>query len=137
MSCTYISAELRRLIISRANGRCEYCLVPQNAVYSPPQPDHIIAEQHGGQTEADNLALSCLHCNRHKGPNVASVDVETNQLIFLFNPRTQLWAEHFVLEDATIRGVTAVGRITVRVLDLNAPERVEIRQTLIEGGLYP
>ncbi len=137
MSRTHIPAELRHLVINRANGRCEYCLVPQDAVFAPHQPDHIIAEQHGGETEADNLALSCLHCNRHKGPNIASVDVETNQLVFLFNPRTQVWAEHFVLQGATIRGVTAVGRITVRVLDLNAPERVEVRQTLIEDGLYP
>jgi 5-methylcytosine-specific restriction endonuclease McrA len=39
--------------------------------------DHIIAEQHGGATIADNLALACLHCHRPKGPNIASIDVET------------------------------------------------------------
>jgi len=61
MSRTHIPAELRRLVINRANGRCEYCLVPQDAIFAPHQPDHIIAEQHGGETEADNLALSCLH----------------------------------------------------------------------------
>lgn len=137
MSRTYISAELRRLVIRRAGGRCEYCLVPQDAVFSPHQPDHIIAEQHSGLTEADNLALSCLHCNRHKGPNIASIDVETNQLVFLFNPRTQIWREHFVLEGALIRPVTAVGRTTVRVLNLNSLERIEVRQMLIEDGLYP
>jgi len=43
-------------------------------VLLPHQPDHIIARQHGGQTTADNLAFACIHCNRHKGPNIASID---------------------------------------------------------------
>lgn len=36
--------------------------------------DHIIPRQHGGLTQLDNLALACLHCNRHKGPNLAGLD---------------------------------------------------------------
>jgi len=66
MSTTYIPAELRRLVYERARGRCEYCLIPETVVLVSHQVDHIIAEKHGGLTEADNLALSCA-CNKHKG----------------------------------------------------------------------
>jgi hypothetical protein len=37
---------------------------------APFQIDHIIARQHGGATELENLALACIHCNRFKGPNM-------------------------------------------------------------------
>jgi hypothetical protein len=125
------------LVTERANGRCEYCLVPQTAVFVPHQPDHIIAEQHGGQTDSDNLALACIHCNRRKGPNIASIEPLSNELTFLFNPRTQQWQEHFLLDAAAIQPLTAVGRVTINVLQLNSPERLEVRQALIEEGDYP
>jgi hypothetical protein len=32
--------------------------------------EHIIPQQHGGITSEENLALSCPHCNMHKGPNL-------------------------------------------------------------------
>lgn len=74
MSRSYIPAPIRRSVIDRAAGRCEYCLVHDEDVLLPHEPDHIIAEQHGGKTELDNLALACIHCNRRKGPNIASTD---------------------------------------------------------------
>jgi len=46
---------------------------------APFQIDHIIARQHGGKAELENLALSCIHCNRFKGPNVAGVDPDTKR----------------------------------------------------------
>ncbi len=111
--------------------------MPQDVVFAPHQPDHIVAEQHGGRTKADNLALACLHCNRHKGPNIASIDPTTKQLTQLFNPRIHAWDEHFVLDGAYIRPLTGVGRVTIQVLALNAPERLGVRQALIEEGRYP
>jgi 5-methylcytosine-specific restriction endonuclease McrA len=84
-----IPASLRRLAIERANERCEYCLVPQSASAFEHEPDHIIPMQHGGKTEADNLALACLRCNRCKGPNIGSLDPETGALVSFFNPRKQ------------------------------------------------
>ena len=69
-----IPAALRRLVTERAGGRCEYCLMPQSASAFAHEPDHIIPVQHGGKTEIGNLALACLRCNRHKGPNVGSFD---------------------------------------------------------------
>ncbi|MEH2026855.1 HNH endonuclease [Nostoc sp.] len=66
MTSDYISAELRKLIIKRASKRCEYCLIHQHLSIYTHQVDHIIAVKHSGETTEDNLALSCLSCNRHK-----------------------------------------------------------------------
>src|SRR5271166_4827055 len=51
--------------------------------------------QHGGLTVLDNLALSCLHCNRHKGPNIAGTDPRTGEVVRLFHPRNDQWSVHF------------------------------------------
>jgi HNH endonuclease len=56
---TYVSAHLRKLVIERANQRCEYCLFPQSAALFSFEMEHIIAEKHRGTTEAENLALAC------------------------------------------------------------------------------
>jgi hypothetical protein len=48
--------------------------------------DHVIAVKHGGNTSAENLALACLHCNLHKGTDLASLDPTTGLLTRLFNP---------------------------------------------------
>jgi hypothetical protein len=58
MSQTYVPAELRHLVRERAHDCCEYCLIPESATFAAHQVDHIIAEKHGGQTDADNTALS-------------------------------------------------------------------------------
>lgn len=137
MSRSYIPATLRQLVIERADKRCEYCLVHLEDVVLPHQPDHIISEQHGGETIAENLALACIHCNRHKGPNIASLDSVTKQLVPLFNPRRDIWSEHFSLDDAYIHPLTSVGRATVNLLKLNDPERIRVRQALIELERYP
>ncbi|WP_366934332.1 HNH endonuclease signature motif containing protein [Microcoleus sp. PH2017_24_DOB_U_A] len=60
MTSNSISAELRRLVIERASGQCEYCLIHEDfSIYSH-EVDHIIALKHGGKTRAENLAFSCL-----------------------------------------------------------------------------
>lgn len=137
MSRQYISPALRQRVKARANERCEYCLVREEDVLLDYQIDHIIAEQHGGQTLFENLAFSCIHCNRNKGPNIASLDLETGKIVPLFNPRVDGWYEHFRLESAYILPLTAVGRVTVQLLQLNKPERIRIRQTLIAIQRYP
>ena len=55
----------------RAGFRCEYCLIHEEDILFPHEPDHITAEQHGGPTSGENLAFACYHCNRLKGPNIA------------------------------------------------------------------
>lgn len=84
---SYIPATLRRLVYERAKGICEYCLIPEIAVLVPHEVDHIISKNHGGQTELDNLALSCALCNKHKGSDLTSVDHVTAKIIPLYHPR--------------------------------------------------
>lgn len=120
----------------RAEGRCEYCLMPQSVSAFEHKPDHIISIQHGGKTKADNLALACLRCNRRKGPNVGSFDPQTGALVPFFNPRSQMWQEHIQLDGAIIQPLTPEARVTVKILQLNNEQRVEERERLIALGLY-
>ena len=94
---TSVSERLRRQVRERAQGRCEYCLIHEEDMFYPHEPDHVIAEKHGGPTSLDNLALSCFHCNRFKGSDLASVDPTTGKIVFLFQPRSQNWNRHFRL----------------------------------------
>lgn len=88
--------------------------------------EHIVARKHGGSDNEDNLAWSCIFCNLYKGPNLASLDPDTGQLTRLFNPRQDRWEEHFRFEDASIIGITGIGRTTCWLLELNS----EILRTL-------
>jgi hypothetical protein len=134
---TYISAELRRLVIERAAGCCEYCRMRVADRLLPFEIDHVIAEKHGGATVADNFCLSCFRCNGFKGSDIASADPETGRATFLFNPRTQRWEEHFRLKGAMIEPLTPEGQVTVFLLRLNAPIQIEQRTLLIPQDLYP
>jgi hypothetical protein len=99
--------------------------------------EHIIAEKHGGETVAENLALACPYCNRFKGSDIGSLDPATGILTLFYNPRTQEWSEHFQLNEVQIVPITPEGRVTVQILQLNHPGRVEERQHLIHAGRYP
>lgn len=136
MSNTYIPSALRKLVIERAKHLCEYCLMPEKLSFATHEIDHIIAEKHGGQTNADNLALSCTLCNKYKGSDLTSIDPNTNKIVPLYHPRQDLWSEHFQLDSAKIKPLTAVGRVTVKLLQINRRERIEERLLLIEAGLF-
>ena len=125
---------IRTAIMLRAAHRCEYCRLPMDAIADPFHVDHIVARQHGGQTVLHNLALSCTHCNAHKGPNLAGIDPVTGTQVSLFNPRTDSWPEHFERRGATVRGLTSVGRASILVLAMNDPNQIELRLVLIEEG---
>ena len=137
MSLSRISAALRREVRERAKECCEYCLVAESEVVFPHEPDHLIARKHGGPTVSENLALACFDCNRFKGTDIASVDLVTGEVVSLFNPRTQLWSDHFQLEGGRIVPLTATGRVTEQLLRLNLPIRIEIRRRLAALGNYP
>lgn len=124
---------------ARAGNRCEYCLVPDAVHPWPFEIEHVIAQQHGGPTALGNLAYACLQCNRHKGPNLASIDRRTSRtrLVRLFNPRKHRWAFHFDWDGGAIVGRTPIGRVTVTIVALDLPERVELRAALLAEGLIP
>ena len=137
MNQTRILASLRREVRERAGERCEYCLLAESQAFFPHEPDHLIALKHGGETTSANLALACFDCNRFKGSDIASIDTVTSELVALFNPRTQTWSEHFRLNGGKIIPLTSVGRVTDKLLRLNLPSRVEVRERLAAMGLYP
>jgi hypothetical protein len=128
-----LATEVRR----RAAGLCEYCRIPEAAFRRPFHIEHVIARQHGGVTELDNLALACWTCNLKKGPNLTGIDPQTGRITPLFNPRSDRWGDHFALSVGTlvelgieIKGLTAVGRATVVVLGMNAEFRQVVRYQL-------
>ena len=128
---------LEREVRLRARELCEYCRLPQTSHRTKFHIDHIVAQQHQGPTTAGNLALSCSHCNLHKGTNLTGIDPSSRQIVLLFNPREQLWREHFKWDGALAVGLSACGRATVALLQMNSGIRVRIRAELIAAGLFP
>jgi hypothetical protein len=125
----------RRLVIERAGRRCEYCLVHEDSAGFPHQIDHIISRKHGGSSGIGNLAYACVLCNRYKGSDIASLD-RAGKPIRFFDPRRDIWDEHFKLNGPVIQPMTPVGEVTARVLRLNASERVIERQLWQALGQY-
>jgi hypothetical protein len=135
MSQSFIFAALRRLVRERSGDRCEYCLIPESMSFAAHWIDHIVAEKHGGKTDADNLANSCVLCNQSKGSDLTSVDPDTGEVAALFHPRRDRWTDHFRTVGGRIEPLSAVGRVTARLLHFNDPDRVEEREHLVAAGL--
>lgn len=126
---------IRAFVLRRADDRCEYCRLRQrHDRFHTFQIEHIIARQHRGGDDPQNLALACHQCTLHKGPNLSGMDPDTNQLVRLLNPRQDLWHEHFALEGIRIVGLTAIRRTTAWVLQMNSEDRLELRRVILELG---
>ncbi len=132
-----MEAALARQVWQRAHGRCEYCQVPQAADDAAFEIDHVIAQKHRGPSVSGNLCLSCFYCNSFKGSDLASLDAKTGGLAPLFNPRRHKWTTHFRWQGAHLVGRTPIGRVTVALLRINDELRVELREELIEEGVFP
>jgi hypothetical protein len=116
------------LVRERAGNRCEYCQLHQeDSPLATLHIEHIIPKKHEGSDELDNLALACIDCNLHKGSNLAGIDPDTNEVTELFHPRRQEWDAHFVWAGIIIVGQTAVGRATIRVLNMNSEDQLALR----------
>lgn len=133
---SYIPDTLRQEVIERAHGYCEYCFIHQSDSLYTHEVDHIIPEKHRGSTRSENLCLACLDCNRHKGSDFASFDPVSGQVALLYNPREQIWTEHFRLDGEHIEPLTAEGRVTVFVLKLNDEMRLRARRALIAARRF-
>jgi len=103
---------------------------PEQFTLAEHEIDHVIAVKHGGQTVAENLALCCVVCNRFKGSDIASIDPDTGQLTPLFHPRVDCWEEHFAFRNGETLALSAIGRVTVRLLQMNRATRIKERQLL-------
>lgn len=127
--------ELRQRVRHRAGNRCEYCHLPQSALpWARFHVEHIRARQHGGTDDLTNLALACRRCNAYKGPNLTAVDPDANEIALLFDPRRDLWEDHFLIVECIIVGLTPVGRATTALLNMNDPDRIQLRVELAEIG---
>jgi hypothetical protein len=130
-----ITLAQRRTVASRANYRCEYCRMPEAELLAGCEVDHVISRKHGGVAELGNLAFSCERCNRAKGTDVGSV--VAGKFIRFFNPRIDRWQDHFRLNGAHIEALTDIGEATVKLLRLNAPDRILQRRALQHANVYP
>ena len=102
--------------------------------------EHIIPRSKGGSNDESNLWLACPLCNRYKGNKTTAVDPETGKAESLFNPRTQVWTEHFRWSEdgLRIRGLTSVGRATVAALHLSDdPDALQVRSYWVLAGWHP
>ena len=134
-----ISPKIRQQVISEAQKCCEYCQTQQCLIGMPLVIDHIVPRSLGGSSDHSNLAASCYRCNQFKGAKTQGIDPKTGELVTLFNPRQQVWAEHFAwIKKATqIKGLTAVGRATVSALKLNNKDVIVSRHIWGEQNWHP
>jgi hypothetical protein len=130
---TRVSAVIREQVRTRAGERCEYCRMFEAYSQRSYHVDHILpVKRHRGSPGMENLAWACTRCNIHKSSDIASYDSITNDLTPFYNPRTQDWDIHFKVEGALIVGKTSIGRVTVRLLQMNTQHQVDTRQLLID-----
>jgi hypothetical protein len=134
-----ISNEVREAVILRAFKCCEYCKSQDK--YSPTSftIDHIIPESLDGTSELANLAYACFLCNRLKSNKLKAFDILTGKWIPLFNPRKDIWRDHFAWNEDTTKiiGITPIGRCTVKELTLNREKLIEYRECIIPFGAHP
>lgn len=135
----HVPLPMQRAVLERAKGYCEYCLLP--AAFSPSSFnfEHIIPLVKQGLTTLENLAYSCGGCNAHKRDKTESSDTLTRQLSPLFNPRTDIWSEHFEWNDDNLQmlGCTPAGRATVQLLKVNREGNINLRRLLKMAELHP
>lgn len=137
MPSSRVSKRIRDVVTKRAARRCEYCFTPLDYSPDPFAIEHIIPRSKNGTDSLDNLALACFGCNNAKYNHISGIDSATGQEVALYNPRTDIWSEHFRWEDVIITAITIKAQVTIDLLRLNRPALVNLRQLLISVGLHP
>lgn len=134
-----VSFEQRRRIAAAALQRCGYCQTQEMVAGMPFEVEHIVPRKLGGSSDDSNLWLACPRCNRFKGDRTHGLDTATRALAPLFNPRRQIWKEHFVWADGgiSIVGLTPTGRATVHTLQMNNPYATRARSIWVALGWHP
>lgn len=62
-----------------------------------------------------------------QGTKLSGIDPESGDTVKLFHPRQNEWDDHFNFDGINIVGLTPCGRATVRVLNMNDDDRLELR----------
>ncbi len=134
-----ISKKKRAEIEERADDLCEYCRLPQTLSTHPFSIEYILPISKGGSDDLGNLALACSACNNSKYNKTEAVDPSSLEIAALYNPRKDVWSEHFAWNSdfSLIVGLTAKGRATVEALKLNRERIVNIRKFLHSVGKHP
>ena len=139
-----INRTIRQLVRERSLCLCEYCHSSEEGSTALFTFDHIIPQSLGGSDEPDNLALACTRCNSRRYNFMVGFDPKLNCNQPLFNPRKDLWSEHFIWnpEGDRIVAKTSIGRATLNRLDLNDDRHDDgsiqrSRRLWIRGGWHP
>lgn len=130
----------------RAGYRCEYCRI----VGWELQVDHIRPRSwhRGSGSEAtddeldapENLAAACAHCNRLKSDFTTGRDPLTGREVRLFDPRRDVWDEHFAWSSDYLRllPLSEIGGATISRLRMNDQalrrQRQLLRRAAASGG---
>ena len=120
-------------VAARANHICEYCRAPELSSNFLFEVEHIIPISLGGKSHSDNLALACRACNIFKSNFIVGINER------LFNPRTDIWENHFGVDLKTfeIVGLTEIGRGTISRLRLNSELQLSARRQWYRLELFP
>ena len=132
-----VPAKLQRIVIERAQNRCEYCCLSQDGQEATFHIDHITPIVVGGITSEANLALACVSCSLRKGARQAAPDPETGDSVPLFHPRRDLWEMHFRWRGVHMAGLTSTGRTTINALKMNRSLILAIRNEELLVGRHP
>jgi len=126
-------------VAQRAQHRCEYCLAPEVIFNFHFEVEHIVPLSKAGEDKLPNLALACRSCNLYKAAHKEFPEPDSEQLVILFNPRVNVWSEHFEIDllTAEIIGLTQNGRASIVCLRMNSSAQKIARQQWVQLGLYP
>jgi HNH endonuclease len=135
----YIRVELKRQIRDCFYESCAYCRTAEFLLATKLEFEHIIPLAVGGETEFKNLCIACPSCNRHKGDRQTAVDQESGETVALFHPQEQIWEQHFAWNESgtEIRGLTAIGRVTIAGLKMNREALVRARALWVKWDKHP
>lgn len=131
--------KLQEQVRIRSAHLCEYCHTDEQWQYVRFTIDHLLPIADGGADALDNLALACFHCNRRKSNKRRAFDSVTQNDVEIFNPRLHEWSEHFTWsrDGLTIKPLTATGRATISLLDLNRERIRAIRAADVIVNRHP